>query len=497
MPTRDKDGVSQRPLDATGFAAALAAARAALRAVAGRVDSLNVFPVPDGDTGTNLALTIAAAAEGAATSDADGLGGRAAAAADAALKAARGNSGVIFSQWLAGLAEGLAGASADGPALAEALSLAAREARRAVLRPLEGTILTAMTEAAKAAALSRGGPAARLFAAASAARRSVPRTRQLRPELTLAGVVDAGALGFAVALEAMAASLSGAAPRRPPASRPPSAEWRRSAAGGASPLGRCVLFTLAVAPEAEALLRARLESLASSLLVARHGAELRVHAHAGAVEPLLTAVRDLAEPGDVVVCDLDADARLFLGEQPRTAVVAVATGAGWRRLFADLGAVVVDGASEDVNAEVRAVIEARGARDTVLVLPASDDARPPLPARLRALFVESPPAALVALLAFSGDESGARNLRAMAAAAARTRTWRLGRHWRRDAAWEDLLRQLAGRPPELVTVFRGAPASPRAAQALAAALRSGLPGARVEVVEGGQPEPAFLVSVEE
>lgn len=169
------------------------------------INALNVFPVPDGDTGSNMSATMQAAIRGIVNSDETSAGAIAAKLAHGALLGARGNSGVILSQTLRGLAQGLNNkqtfAAID---LAEALQQASQLAYRAVIKPVEGTILTVVRESAEAATLSagRGDDLVGLMQeVVIAARLSVARTPDLLPILKQAGVVDSGGQGFCTILE--------------------------------------------------------------------------------------------------------------------------------------------------------------------------------------------------------------------------------------------------------------------------------------------------------
>ncbi|HEV7215506.1 MAG TPA: DAK2 domain-containing protein, partial [Chloroflexota bacterium] len=172
---------------------------------AARINALNVFPVPDGDTGTNMCLTLQAAAGAAEAQRSAATDEVARAAAQAALLGARGNSGVILSQLLAGLAAGLQGRrQIDGDGFGAAAQEAARFAYKAVTAPVEGTILTAAAAVATAVqeAVDQGRPPlVVLTRAAQAARDAAVRTPELLPILRQAGVVDAGAEGLAIILE--------------------------------------------------------------------------------------------------------------------------------------------------------------------------------------------------------------------------------------------------------------------------------------------------------
>src|SRR5256714_5445316 len=169
------------------------------------INALNVFPVPDGDTGSNMSATMQAAIRGIAESNETSAGVIAAKLAHGALMGARGNSGVILSQTLRGVAQGLENKKTfAAPDLAVALEEASRLAYRAVLKPVEGTILTVVRESAEAAKISagRGDDLVGLMQeVVIAARMSVARTPDLLPTLKQAGVVDSGGQGFCTILE--------------------------------------------------------------------------------------------------------------------------------------------------------------------------------------------------------------------------------------------------------------------------------------------------------
>ena len=198
----------------------------ALEAAREEVDALNVYPVPDGDTGTNMYLTIAAARDAVETAVAQaggpaqcGVGPGLEALGRGALLGARGNSGVILSEMLRALARRLAEAGPDDRAaavMAEGMRLAADAAYAAVGTPVEGTMLTVARAAAEAAGQAVVDPSARtrdvLTAAAAAAREALAATPQQLQVLADAGVVDAGGRGFSVVLDAAETALTGRVP---------------------------------------------------------------------------------------------------------------------------------------------------------------------------------------------------------------------------------------------------------------------------------------------
>jgi dihydroxyacetone kinase-like predicted kinase len=195
-------------LDAAALRSWCEAGRHDLAAARSEIDDLNVYPVPDGDTGTNLLLTLEAV-EAAVREAADDLASVATAMAYGSLMGARGNSGVILSQLLRGLVEVL-GSDGSPAGLRQGLTRAAELAYAAVATPVEGTLLTVARETAEAVAALEGDLSAVVREARAAAERSLARTPDLLPQLKAAGVVDAGGRGLCVLLGALERVVTGA-----------------------------------------------------------------------------------------------------------------------------------------------------------------------------------------------------------------------------------------------------------------------------------------------
>lgn len=293
-------------------------AAAELRQLAGEIDALNVFPVADGDTGANMSVTMSAAALAAAeaASAGAGLGATAAAMASGSLLSARGNSGLILSQLLAGFADGLDGRSAAGPGeLARCLERAADLGYAAVAEPAEGTILSvarAAATAARATAAGEGPDAADVaFAAARAAAAELARTPLRLDVLARAGVVDAGGRGLLAVLAALVHALTRRLPRLPAA---PVVAVRAGTAlavreAGSDRYAYEVSYLLHAAPGAlPALpeLRRRLRAAGDCVVVAGHGRTWRVHVHVNEVGEAVEAARLIGEPRQVTVSQLIA-----------------------------------------------------------------------------------------------------------------------------------------------------------------------------------------------
>src|SRR6266540_3986673 len=270
------------------------------------IDDLNVYPVPDGDTGTNLVLTVAAADEALAL-EADALaslGHALRCAARGALLGARGNSGVILSQILRGLADALAAAPlAGGRALATALATAASAAYQAVAQPVEGTILTVVRAAAQAAAAADSDDLATVArAAADAARAALARTPEQLPVLARAGVVDAGGRGLCVMLDALVEVITGERPSDEPvvpaSVRPPLTMARES---GSDDYAYEVQFLLDATETAVAPLKQSLAKLGDSLVVVGGDGTWNVHVHVNDVGAAVEAGVEAGRPHRITV----------------------------------------------------------------------------------------------------------------------------------------------------------------------------------------------------
>ncbi|GAA4498612.1 DAK2 domain-containing protein [Actinoallomurus oryzae] len=357
-------------LDAAGVRRWSRLAADALGRTRAEIDALNVFPVPDGDTGTNLHLTVLAAAEAVERLPADADAASIwRALADGALIGARGNSGVILSQILRGLAEVLGG----GGRPAEALRHASRLADRAVAHPVEGTILSVLRAAAEACP-EDGAPGAVAWAVAEHARAALNETPAQLDVLARSGVVDAGAAGLCVILETLAAVAgeefpqSYAVPRR---TAPGETSGETGACeAGSTPAGGAyeVMFLLDAGEEAVAELRAELDRLGDSLVVVGGDELWNVHVHTDDAGPAIEAAVRAGRPHGIRVTYLRAE----VDRRARTTgrgVVAVTLGGGPTALFEQHGVRTVRreaGGPPSLEELIAAIVQAG---DEVVVLP--------------------------------------------------------------------------------------------------------------------------------
>lgn len=320
------------------------------------VDALNVFPVPDGDTGTNMFLTMSSARDAvreAAQREPEDLAGAIQAFSRGALLGARGNSGVILSQMIGAITQRVLHRDPEerhSRLMAEAIREATDASYAAVGRPVEGTILTvarAASDAALARADREGARAREVCAdAADAAHTALERTPAQLQVLADAGVVDAGGRGLTVVLDALTTVLTG---RRPP----------RRARGGVIPVPSVpgedltadgpayeVMYLLDADDEQVPALRTRLDALGDSLVVVGGEGLWNVHVHTDDVGAAIEAGIGAGRPHRVRVthfAEQVARARERVAARDGRAVVAVTAGPGLGRLFEEAGAIVVPG----------------------------------------------------------------------------------------------------------------------------------------------------------
>ena len=358
------------------------------------VDELNVFPVPDGDTGTNMSMTIKnALAELKNVPDGATAGEVAKLTASAMLRGARGNSGVILSLLFRGLSKGLSGREeADAAALSAAFKLGVDAAYKSVMKPTEGTILTVAREGYEntvSLAKENGDAAEFLKAYIDAANISLEKTPELLPALKKAGVVDAGGKGFIVILEGLYAVISGGEPVLSEDEVKPVTPAAVAAAAAPEEIkfAYCTEFIVkksAGGKDATAL-RAFLETIGDCVVVVDDEDIIKVHVHsnhpgkaieAGIKFGELTKIKieNMREQhNNLIEADKAAQANRKQPVAPEKEIgfVAVAAGAGIEALFTDLGADYVVRGGQTMNPSTEDILEAIGQTPAhnVFVLP--------------------------------------------------------------------------------------------------------------------------------
>lgn len=369
----------------------VAAAHAALKSQAQRINALNVYPVPDGDTGTNMLLTLESILKEAKARSYENVESAVKAGARAALMGARGNSGVILSQMIRGGCEVLARRSTfTAEDFAAALEGAQERAYASTRQPVEGTMLTVIKDAAVAARAALGvkGHDLQSVVKASAleAHASVKRTPQKLAVLKEAGVVDAGGLGVAVILDGIYAVLSGTEVEIPE-------DDGASESGNASPdldaihageeaWGYCTEFIVTgFSGDAEEFERHVLD-VGESVLVISDDDLVKVHLHTQDPGAVMSYAGKFGRLMGIKVDDMEAqvESRLEPGRpggsqvaKGTVAVVAASRGAGNRRLFEEMGAFVIEGgqganpSAQDFADAVGEAVRLSGAEGVVLL----------------------------------------------------------------------------------------------------------------------------------
>jgi DAK2 domain fusion protein YloV len=554
----------------------MAALRSGLDRLESRVEevnALNVFPVPDGDTGTNMLATLKAAiAEGDASlaTGVTAIDEVSAAVARGALLGARGNSGVLLSQILRGLPQAVRGRQrARATEIAQSLSLGVLHAYSAVATPTEGTILTVAREVAAAAMKeSEGASELRPFleSIAATARVSVEKTPTLLAVLREAGVVDSGGAGLQLILEGIA-NVPSVAPSRG------TVEAERRSATSSSPkpaaavpvapvesapteFGYETVFILSspTTPLDLAAIRAHLETIGESVLVAGDETTCKVHVHNLRPDEVLAYGISLGDVRAVTIENLDqqsaeratghaafnqlADGPLAGSPRPvaaslgrGTSIVAVAAGAGLGDILRSAGAsqIVHGGQTENPSAAEIASAIAHAGTEFVVVLPnnsnivlAARQAADLSAAHVVVIPTRNAAEGIAALLSWDPSLTLEELVPRMEAARAAARTFRVVEAVR-DAVVrgvsvkagqimaldpvdgiiatgssdvESIVAALAGQSAELITLYVGADVSDEQATEFVSAVRGAIAGVEVDLQRGGQPIERVLVSLE-
>jgi DAK2 domain fusion protein YloV len=545
MPTMERLGVGALRDTMISF-------RDAVRAHAGAIDRLNVYPVPDGDTGTNMARTLDAVVEALDGADGD-MHGTCQAISRGSLMGARGNSGVILSQILRGIAGVLDRAGdATGNTLAEAFQAAATAAYAAVLKPVEGTILTVArvaAEAAEAAARQGGSVLDVLDAARTAARDALAHTPDQLAVLREAGVVDAGGAGFVLLLDAALHVVDGRPlpepDEVPAADAPPVHDFAHR--GDVSELRYEVMYFLDLPDERIDAFKHEWGEIGDSIVVVGGDGLWNCHIHTDDIGAAVEVALDQGgRPRQIRITDLFAEEAALESERAgteapsgrrppvTTAVVAVAVGAGLVDLFGQLGVQGVVSGGQTMNpstAELLSAVEAVNADQVVVlpnnrnIIPVAEQVHAFTPKLVRVLPTRSMPQALAALVAYDPEAGVDANLAAMTAAAAGVVTGEITQAVRDapspagpvragewiglaegqgivavgtelDAAVAGLLARLVPDDGALVTVIEGEGGGSASTEAVRTWVAQHRPALEVEVHRGDQPLYPYLFGVE-
>lgn len=417
------------------------------------VDALNIFPVPDGDTGTNMSMTIGAAAkEMAVLPDDCSLSEAASKCASALLRGARGNSGVILSLIFRGFAKGFKELdTAQGKDVARAFELGVKAAYKAVMKPTEGTILTVVRKASEAAselAKTVDDPMEVAFAALMAAKEALAETPEQLPVLKQAGVVDAGGQGLVLIFEGFHSVFANGALVQPVEAPQelPKDESKSTVANASDDIefGYCSEFLIEKAKDAKEKdplkLRAFLESIGDCVVVVDDTDIIKVHVHSNEPGNVIQAALKYGQLINIKIDNMryqHRNAQEGAGEsakapEPASPVnsygfVAVCAGQGLTELFKDIGADVVVSGGQTMNPSTDDILNAVMATPakTVFVLPnnkniimaAEQAARLTQGRTVKVLQTKTIPQGISAMLMFDEEASADENELAMTQAA--------------------------------------------------------------------------------
>ena len=546
--------IRSKPIDGLALKRLMEAALTWLRTNQEVVNALNVFPVPDGDTGTNMTLTMQAAWDEIKDSPEEHFGKMMNAVAHGALMGARGNSGVILSQlWL-----GFAKAVSEEPALtaeafARGLASARDTAYKGVVRPVEGTILTVAKDMAAAAedALASVNDAIELLeVVVQAADASVERTPELLPVLKEAGVVDSGGKGLFFIIEGMLRHVDGQPLDKALTAVKPLASLNLEHAHEAIEPGQDYEVVLDFQPHQTLDLEAfyeELETMGTSIQVGEGDGMYRLHIHVpteNRYKPIDYAM-ELGTVTKVQIENLVAQMEEQSGENEGTryelanvepgqiAVVAVAPGAGIAQVFASLGAAAIVEGGQTMNPSTQDILRAfeNLPSDKIIILPnnknvilAAQQAREVTVKQVVVIPSRTVPQGLAAMLAFDPDGDLEDAAEAMTESmnevisgevTVATRTVEIdgiavreGQHIALlngklvlatdglDDAVLGLLRQAEADTRELLTLFYGEGLTKSETHRLADVIRETYPDLEIEVQFGGQPHYPLILSVE-
>ncbi|MBI2845660.1 MAG: DAK2 domain-containing protein [Chloroflexi bacterium] len=548
-PTGDnlQETIKIGAVDGPEFKKMVAAATAWLEQNSPTINALNVFPVPDGDTGTNMLLTMQSAVQEINSSPDQSLSGVAQAVAHGSLMGARGNSGVILSQILRGVAKSLASAQSMGPGeFAAALDEGSRTAYKGVIQPVEGTILTVVREAASAAQEAAGEGrdlVGVLEKTVEASRHSVARTPLLLDVLREAGVVDAGGQGLHVILDAFLRYLKGEEMEMAEIPEAVPAAHLTGPSDGKMEWGYCTEFMI----QGEGLdypeIRDHISAMGNSALIVGDESLIRVHVHTFDPGEILTYATALGTLHKVKIDNMQDQHHKYLvigqeaGKAPTPAppcgVVVVAAGEGFRKVFESLGAQSIVPGGQTMNPSTQELLQAVESAPSpeIILLPnnknillAAQEAVKMSKKKVALVPTTSIPQGIAALIALQNEKDLEANRQTMEKAVQEVETIEVTRAVRATAldgkkikegeiialrndklaavgkdippVIKETLHPLADQDFEIVTLYYGSGVEKEDAEALANKLRGWYPRWQVECIPGGQPHYPYIIAVE-
>lgn len=515
------------------------------------IDALNVFPVPDGDTGTNMLLTMRSSIEEAYRVTDSSASAVIQAMAKGALMGARGNSGVILSQIWRGLAQGLQDKKTfTGSDLADALQQASVMAYKGISNPVEGTILTVIKDISSASqekvANNNNELISVMEAAVAAANESVANTPTLLPVLKESGVVDAGGQGLYTIMEGALRYLRGEAEmmqfRKPQiiaSSIPQPIRLPQMVAADEVPYGYCTEFLLKGEELNPDKITTRLQKKGQSLIVVGDNTTVRVHIHTLDPGNIVRYATSLGTMHQVSIRNMDEQYQDFLEMQKeRTpevdiATIAVVSGDGLADVFTSLGTTAIVPGGQTMNPSTKDILQAvkAAASDKIIILPnnknvilTAEQVQSLTDKRIEVVPTKTIPEGVSALLSFDYEADFETNAQLMREAQSTVRTIEITHAVRSAqlnglkikkkqviglldgdllAAGEDtiaVLRKMLAKidliKSEIITIYYGMDTASSEAEQVSTSIREKYPQLQVEVVRGGQPHYNYIVSIE-
>lgn len=517
---------------------------------ASSINALNVYPVPDGDTGTNMVLTMQAALEEIRTAPDDSAAAVARAAAHGSLMGARGNSGVILSQLLRGIAAGLDNKPQfDGADFAAALTEGSVTAYKGVIKPVEGTILTVGREAAEAAQAAVVEGHCELLQVmervVAAAGDSVAKTPSLLDVLREAGVVDAGGQGLYIILEGGLRYMKGESVEIAETSEAITPQVERATVEQEMEWGYCTEFILQGQELSLEEIRERIEAWGDSVLVVGNERTIKVHVHTfrpgevisyaaskGTLHNIkLDNMQDQHQ--EYLVLGQDARAAPTAEEMSGIAIVAVLSGRGLQRVFNSLGVSTIVHGGQTMNPSTQELLQAIEAQNTkdVIVLPnngnvflAAQKAKELSQKNVVVVPSDTIPQGISALLAFNYQVDLETNAAAMERATDDTQTAEITRAIRAvkingleveegaiiglvngeltssgstiEEVVFETLQQMEASEYEIITAYYGEGVTQSQAEDLVSKVQERYPQQELELINGGQPHYYYIISAE-
>ena len=514
------------------------------------IDALNVFPVPDGDTGTNMLLTMRSTVEEAHRATDHSASAVAQAMAKGSLMGARGNSGVILSQILRGLAKGLDDKeSFTATDLANALQQSAEMAYKGMSNPVEGTMLTVIKDVAAAVQVKVAEDGDDMIAvmetAVNAAGESVANTPNLLQVLREAGVVDAGGQGLYTILEGALRYLTGEMEqmrfRKPQiiVSNVHATKLPQMIAADEIPYGYCTEFLIKGKDINPDKIRKKLEKKGESLIAVGDNSAVRIHIHTLDPGEIISFAGELGTLHQVSIRNMDEQHQDYLEMQKDrvpaidTAIIAVASGSGLSDVFSSLGAAAIVPGGQTMNPSTKDLLQAVQlvVADKIVILPnnknivaTANQVQAVTDKNIEVVPTETIPQGIAALLAFDYEANLATNIQIMKQAVATVRSIEITRAVRStqlgnlkikkkqpigflDGALVtvgntnvDVLNQTLEKldlaKAEVITIYYGADTQITEAEQISNGLREQHPHLQIEIVLGGQPHYNYIISIE-